>query len=237
MTLDIRTVPGGLVRRAIRWADEGFVGATVMLGTGFDDDDRMDRFVDDLLEASTTSGIPIYLETHRATITQDIWRTLRLVERHPEIRFNGDFSHWYTGHDLGAADFPERLELLRPVLDRVRYLHGRIGTCGSIQVALQDDDREQPPVTHFRALWEASFEGFLRTADDDVVPCPDGAMGFAPELLPAEFGYALTIPQADGARSEISDRWEQASLLTSIAADCFSAAESRVIDSNDSRRP
>ena len=226
-TFDVRPTPGGLVERARKWADQGFVCSTLLLGTGMEDDDQAARLVEEVLDASTTAGIPLYVETHRATVTQDIWRTLQLVKRFPEIRFNGDYSHWYTGHDLPYGDFDARIDALTPVLERTRYLHGRVGTGGIIQVDVGDGtDEDSPPLAHFRALWTRAFAGFITTATDDPVPQPDNAIGFAPELLPAVFGYAVLAPDADGELREVGDRWDQALVLTRIAAQCFTAAAS-----------
>ncbi|MFZ4434830.1 MAG: hypothetical protein ACOYOQ_16690 [Microthrixaceae bacterium] len=226
-TFDVRPRGGRLADRARRWADQGFVCATLMIGTGMEDDDEAALLVEEVLDASTTAGLPLYVETHRATVTQDIWRTLQLVRRFPEIRFNGDFSHWYTGHDLPFGDFDAKLDALAPVLERTRYLHGRVATSGIIQVDIGDgSDPEHPSLAHFRELWTRVFAGFITTADDDLVPAPDGAIGFAPELLPAEFGYALLSPDSDGRLHESTDRWDQALALTRIAAECFTAAAS-----------
>jgi hypothetical protein len=224
-TFDIRPAVGGLADRARRWADQGFACSTLMVGTGMEDDDQAARLVEEVLEASSATGIPLYIETHRATVTQDLWRTLRLVDRFPEIRFNGDFSHWYTGHDLPIGDFDAKLDALAPVLERVRYLHGRIGTAGCIQVDVGDGRPDDAvPVAHFRALWTRAFRGFLGGAPDDPVPAPGLAMGFAPELLPPEFGYALLVTGADGVPREAGDRWEQALVLTRLASECFGHA-------------
>jgi len=227
-TFDIRPVPGGLAERARTWADRGFACSTLMLGTGMEDDDEAARLVEEVLEASSAARIPLYVETHRATLTQDLWRTVKLVKRFPEIRFNGDFSHWYTGHDMGSGDLEAKLDVLAPVLERVRYLHGRIGTSGCIQVDVGDGRPDDDvPVAHFRALWARAFAGFLATAHDDPVPALGGAIGFAPELLPSEFGYALLAPGGDGEVREVGDRWEQALVLTRIATECFAAAHGR----------
>lgn len=80
------------------------------------------------------------------------------------------------------------------------------------------------PLVHFRALWTRAFAGFIATALDDPVPVADNAIGFAPELLPAEFGYAVVAPDAAGEWREVGDRWDQALVLTRVAADCFTAA-------------
>jgi hypothetical protein len=223
-TFDIRPKPGGLSKRARKWADQGYSCATLMVGTGMENDDEAACLVEEVLEASTAAQIPLYIETHRATITQDIWRTLQLVSRFPEVRFNGDFSHWYTGHDMPSGDFEAKLDLLRPVLQRTRYLHGRIAAGGRIQIDVTDGRVDETSVAHFRALWTGAFAGFLATAQDDLIPATDMAIGFAPELLPPDFGYALVTHGEDGAAHELSDRWEQALVLTRIASECFTAA-------------
>jgi hypothetical protein len=227
-TFAIHPVPGGLLDQARAWADRGFACCTVLLGTGMEDDDAAARLVDEVIGVSTTAGIPLYVETHRATVTQDIWRTLGLVRRFPELRFNGDFSHWYTGHDLPMGDFGATLELLAPVFERVRYLHGRIGTSGCIQVDVGDGDPEgRLHVGHFRDLWTRAMVGFINHARSDVVAAPDLALGFAPELLPPEAGYARLVPGRDGEPDEEGDRWAQALVLTDIAASCFDDAVQR----------
>ncbi len=227
---DIRPEPGGLLERARRWADQGFACATLMVGTGMDDDDQAARLIEEVLEASSAAGIPLYVETHRATVTQDVWRTLQLVRRFPEIRFNGDFSHWYTGHDLPIGDFGAKLDALAPVLERTRYLHGRIGTSGSIQVDIGDGrNADEPPVSHFRVLWSRAFAGFLASAPDDPVPPPGRRHRLRAELLPAEFGSAPLQPGADGVPRETGDRWEQALVLTRIATECFASASADAV--------
>ena len=85
VTFDIRIVPGGLVERAQQWADQGIVCSTLMVGAGMESDGEMDRLAEEVLEASASSGVPLLIETHRATMTQDMWRTLRLVERFPVL--------------------------------------------------------------------------------------------------------------------------------------------------------
>ncbi len=229
-TSDIRPTPGGLTEAARRWFDQGYECATLMVGTGLEDDDAADRLVDEVLSASSTTGLPLYIETHRATITQDLWRTLRLVDRHPEMRFNGDFSHWYVSHDFGMVDFIALLETLRPVLERVRYLHGRIASSGCIQIEVQASNASAAPVSHFRQLWQLSFEAFLTAArnEDELEPC--SSFGFAPELLPSEFGYAQLVDDGAGNLTEGSDRWEQALILCDIAEECFGAAASKVVE-------
>ncbi len=144
-TFDIRIEVGGMLEQAKRFVDQGFACATLMVGTGLESDDDSTRLMEEIVAASAGARIPLYVETHRATATQDIWRTLRLVERLPELRFNGDFSHWYTAHDLPIGDFAAKLDLMAPVFERVRYMHGRIGTSGCIQVDIGDGNSQEAP--------------------------------------------------------------------------------------------
>jgi hypothetical protein len=203
----------------------GCGSVTIHLGTGFESDAEADALVVDVLDASSTHDIPLYIETHRATITQDPWRTLRLVERHPDIRFTGDFSHWYTGVELVYGDIDAKLDALQPIFDRVRFLHGRIGTPGCIQVDI-GDGTDQPYVTDFCAIWSRVFEAFLRNAEDHE------RIVFAPELLSSANYYALRVRDATGGLVEAGDRWEQAFMLCDLAMDAFAAAERRLTEAH-----
>ncbi|MFM7068027.1 MAG: sugar phosphate isomerase/epimerase family protein, partial [Actinomycetes bacterium] len=227
-TFAIHRELGGLDQQCRRWVDLGVTCCTVMLGDHLIGDDEAARLVEEVLVASVSSGLPLYVETHRATVTQDIARTLRLVDRFPELRFNGDLSHWYTGHELGLTDMEETVDVLAPVLDRVRFLHGRIGTSGCMQIDVGDGNvGDVPSVGHFELLWTRAMQGFIVGASEDPVPPVDLQMGFAPELLPPEVGYARTFTGPDGHLREEGDRWSQALVLTDIAQRCFArAAES-----------
>ncbi|HTX39430.1 MAG TPA: hypothetical protein VME43_30640 [Bryobacteraceae bacterium] len=196
---------------ALRFRDEGLECATLHLGWGMEDDDQAARLIDAVLSASARHQIPLYVETHRATIFQDLWRTVQFIRRFPSLRFNGDFSHWYTGLEMVYGSFESKLAFIAPVLGRVRFLHGRIGTPGSIQVDIgSGDPRAHPYVDHFRALWTASFRGFLAAAE------PGDYFLFVPELLSPRIYYALA--------AEHSDRWAQSLVLRRIAEECFAEA-------------
>ena len=149
---------------------------------------------------------------------------MRLVDRFPEMRFNGDFSHWYAGQEMVYGGFEKKLAFIEPVLDRVRFIHGRIANPGCIQVAVPASHEQQPLyVTHFRQLWTASFDGFLRSC------VPDETICFTPELLAPDIYYARTFSMRDGAPVEETDRWQQSLALNQIAHDCFRAALSSSI--------
>ncbi len=147
--------------------------------------------------------MPLYIETHRATITQDIWRTVEMTKRHPEIHFNGDFSHWYTGLEMPYGDITAKFDFCEPVFERVRFFHGRIGDPSCMQVDV-GDGTGLTYVDHFREMWTRSCIGFLRSAK------PGDYISFAPELLHPSIYYGRLMPDGKGGFTEYSDRWQQA---------------------------
>lgn len=197
--------------------------ATLHVGWGTEDDDQCARLIEAVLTASQRHDLPLYIETHRATICQDMWRTVQWTHRFPEIRFNGDFSHWYTGQEMVYGGFENKMRFIEPVLDRVRFLHGRIGSPGCIQVNIDDGDAgSHAYIDHFTQLWTASFAGFLRSAK------PGDTIVFAVELLEPRIHYARTFADSTGRMTEESDRWAQALVLKRIAETAFEEARRTV---------
>lgn len=211
-----------LARKSI---DDEAEGVTVHVGWGTDSDDHINRLLESILIASGKYDVPIYIETHRATATQDMHRTVQMTRRFPEIRFNADFSHWYNGLEMVYGDINWKFDYLAPVFDRVRFFHGRIADPGCIQVKVNEND-DRPFVHHFREMWTRSMAGFLKSAGEgDFIV-------FAPELLGPEIHYARLIPDQSGKMREESDRWEQAALYVRIAEECWDGAQRRVNSQN-----
>jgi hypothetical protein len=202
---------------ARRGKDWGCDCTTLHVGTGFERDDESLALMSAIIDASAAEGHPMFVETHRATATQDMKRTLDLVARLPELRFNGDFSHWYTGAEMTYGVIDQKLDRLQPVLQRTRFLHGRISSPGCIQIPVRDPGQEMH-VDVFRQLWSRSFTGFLAQAQSGDV------MGFYPELLPPSYHYARVVRNASGEWTEESDRWAEALALIDIARACWNDA-------------
>jgi hypothetical protein len=200
-----------------QWKQHGALSATCIAGYGFESDAEIDALAAKILDLSNDYDLPVYVETHRASVTQDAWRTIQLARRVPHIRFNGDFSHWFTGQEMPYGDFDKRLHRLAAVFERVRFLHGRIGSRCCMQVDI-GENLEHESVKYFRAFWTRAMQGFLSAVDggDDL--------WFCPELLGTEYRYAQVYLTADGRTEEFGDRWTQASLLVRIAKECFQEA-------------
>ena len=203
-----------------QWKDKDFNCATIHLGWGMESDAEIDGLLGYVLERSEKFDFPIYIETHRSTITQDLQRTVQLVHRFPEVRFNGDFSHWYTGQEMVYGGIENKWDFIAPVFERVRFLHGRIGNPGCIQVDI-GDGKSQSYVEHFVEMWTRSLLGFLRSAK------PGDYISFTVELLPSDIFYARTLKNKEGNEQEEGDRWQQALLYKEIIENCWKEAVSR----------
>lgn len=204
---------GGIAQQFLA---DGCECGTLHVGWGLEDDHQAARLIESVLAASARARMPLYVETHRATIFQDMWRTVGFVRRFPELKVNADFSHWYTGQEMVYGGFETKLAFIQPVLDRVGFVHGRIGNPGCMQVAVDPHPTDEPVyVKHFRQLWTACFASFRRRAQ------PGEAIYFAPELLAPAIYYARTFLDGHGTSREESDRWQQSLVLKRMAEDCF----------------
>jgi hypothetical protein len=211
---------------AAQHAERGDLCITVHAGWGIEDDDDVFRLVESILAASNRHRLPIFIETHRATITQDLWRTIQITRKFPEIRFNGDFSHYYCGQELDYGDWASKLSFMEPIFDRIGFMHGRIASSGCMQVPVGAElaSRLVHPhgvmnyLDHFKELWTRAMLGFLRTAN------PGDVLTFAPELLSSAHYYARKFPDASGHFVEESDRYAQALLYKDLARACFAEA-------------
>ena len=199
----------------------GFVASTWHVGTGFETDTEMDALAASVLEAEAATALPVHIETQRATMTQDMRRTLDLLTRHPELTLNADFSHWYTGAEMPYGDFDFKLNQLAPVFARVRYMHGRIGHSSAMQLPLELA-RSHPCWNHHLSFWRRCFNAANDCGEDLI---------FAPELLPSTLdfegdthflNYALLVQD-----EEQSDRWDEAIQLRGIVEDEWEKASGR----------
>ena len=228
--LDRISTPAEADAIALKHAIRGDECLTVHAGWGIEDDDEVCRIVEAILTASERHRIPIFLETHRATITQDMWRTVQITKRFPEVRFNGDFSHYYCGQEMVYGGMEMKLAFMEPIFSRVGFLHGRIASPGNMQVPIGPDPHTRPVQAHgeanyladFLALWTHAMSGFLRSSGVGDI------LIFAPELLAGTHYYSRLFPSLSGKLIEESDRYAQALLYCDLARSCFASAQSQI---------
>jgi hypothetical protein len=201
----------------------GDQGVTLHVGWGMESDHEMDLLVESILHAIQKYKFPAFIETHRATITQDMWRTVELTKRFPEVLFNGDFSHYYCGQEMVYGNIEEKWDFLQPIFDRVGHMHGRIASPGNIQAPIESTHGipkmaavgEVDYLSHFKEMWKRSMAGFKKNAGSGDV------LIFCPELLRSGFYYARVFPDANGNLVEESDRYAEALMYVEIARECF----------------
>jgi len=185
------------------------------VGTGMEDNDEAEKLIHEVLNLSTVLDIPVFVETHRATLTQDFYRTVQFAKKFPTLRFLVDFSHYYTGLEMAYGDFEAKLQFLQPIMQNAGFIHGRVGNSGCIQTPIIALDSIH--INHFRALWKETFRQFFKNdLHHQIVFCP--------ELLPAP-GYAQIFQDKNGQWIENSDRWEQSLLLKKLVTECFEEAK------------
>jgi hypothetical protein len=177
------------------------------------------RLVRGWMAQSAFRGLPLELETHRYTLTNDLGFTTRLLDAVPELALSADLSHYVVGNELpdpGRPD-PRAEELVDRVLRRSASFQGRVATRGQVQVPL-DFPQHRAQVERFRTWWRTGFRYWReRAAADSAAGSGPGECAFLCEL--GNVPYAIT--GSDG--RELSDRWAEAIRLKQWAEELFAA--------------
>lgn len=158
--------------------------------------DEMVPVIAGWMEMAERIGVPVQFETHRNCITNDLYTTLQLMDRLPEMRLSADLSHYLVDREFWYPLSPADLALMSRVLARSDSFQGRIASRQQIQLQL-DFPQHQKWVALFKGWWREGMVGWRARN-------PEGACIFLCELGPPE--YAMTGP--DG--REMSDRWAEA---------------------------
>jgi hypothetical protein len=146
---------------------------------------------------AAAADLPLYVETHRGRMTNDLLFTLDLLEALPELTLTADLSHYVVAREMRLPISAENQAWLGAVLARSRAFHGRVGSAAQIQGQI-GFAQNRAWLECFEGWWE---DGLRRLASE--LP-PDATVVFTTELGPPPF-YAVRGP--DGA--ELSDRWQE----------------------------
>ncbi|AKZ64831.1 xylose isomerase [Herbaspirillum hiltneri N3] len=152
------------------------------------------------------AGIALHIETHRDRMTTDLFFTLQLLDRFPDLRLTADLSHYVVAREFAWPISDENHALMHRIIDNAWGFHGRVASREQIQLQLAFP-QHQKWLQLFMQWWEYGFRSWCRRAPSD------GVLTFLCELGPPE--YAMT--GADG--HELSDRWQEAgSMKDSVRA-------------------
>jgi hypothetical protein len=164
------------------------------------------------LRVAEREAMPIQFETHRNCITNDLFTTVQLLDKVPEMRLAADLSHYVVDREMPCPPPPALQALITKVLERSESFQGRVAARGQIQVALGFAQNAKW-VALFRDWWRQGFTAWrARHAGEN------SALVFLCELGPPD--YAIT----DERGHELSDRWAEAALLARWAREIWSVS-------------
>lgn len=153
-------------------------------------------------------GVPVLLETHRNTISNDLWATREMLDLVPGLPLLADLSHYVCGQEMHLPISSRNQALIERVLSHAQAFHGRVASSEQIQLEIGFDGY-RPWVDQFMRWWEWGFADWLdRAAGSD-------SLTFTCELGPTP--YAIT--ERDG--QDRSDRWEDAQSLRHQVRQCW----------------
>jgi hypothetical protein len=170
-------------------------------------------------ELARQAGVALHLETHRDRMTTDLYFTLRLLDRFPDLRLTGDLSHYVVGREFAWPISEENHRLMHRVIDHCWGFHGRVASREQIQIQISFP-HQADWLNLFMSWWEYGFRSWRRRAPKDAT------LTFLCELGPKE--YAMT--GRDG--YELSDRWEEAHLMMSMVRKLWARLEAEEVDQN-----
>jgi hypothetical protein len=171
------------------------------------------------MEMAAAAGVELQFETHRNSITNDMFATLQLLDAVPEMVICADLSHYVVGREFDCPPDARTEGHIARLLARSGSFQGRIASRQQIQVPFGFPQYAKW-LDVFLAWWEAGFRQWRRHGScGSTFGSTGGVLNFLCELGPHE--YAMTGP--DG--RELSDRWEEALTLKSHARRIWAALE------------
>ena len=166
--------------------------------------------LDGWMRLAADAAIPVFIETHRDRMTTDLFFTLDLLDRRPDLPLLADLSHFLVGREFAFPVTEENHAPIRRVLDNARAFHGRVASREQVQIEISFP-HHRPWVDLFLGWWAYGFRQWRRHAAGDAT------LVFTCELGPKP--YAIT--GRDG--NDTTDRWEEALMLRTMVRDLWQA--------------
>ena len=152
------------------------------------------------------------LETHRNGTLNDLFFTLEVLERVPELRLCADLSHFVVDRELQIPLNETDESYFSTILERSDSFQGRISNNQQIQIAI-DFPQHRDWVAQYRQWWQQGMSGW------HARQLHDATLNFLVELGPP--AYAIT--GAD--QRELSDRWQEGLQISEWVAGSWSVLE------------
>ncbi len=145
-----------------------------------------------LISLGQQYGAPFYLETHRGRYTQDLKRTIELLERHPDLLLCGDFSHYTVSGELIAPWTGAWRKGLYQVAEKCAMIHARMNAGQRVQDPLQAISFMQQQ--EFLELWAFAARAAGKREQSSFT--------LTTELLPTDYQYQ------DNQGNSVGDVWQ-----------------------------
>ena len=156
------------------------------------------------IELGKQADVPVYIETHRDRMTTDLFFTLDLLDRIPDLPLLADLSHFLVGREFSYPVSQENHSYIHRIMDNAQAFHGRVASREQVQIEISFQ-HHKPWVDLFMEWWDYGFHSWKKRADADAT------LVFVCELGPKP--YAIT--GRDG--EDTTDRWQEALMLKDAA--------------------
>ncbi|MBD9446570.1 sugar phosphate isomerase/epimerase [Rhizobium sp. RHZ01] len=166
--------------------------------------------LDGWMRLAQDAGIPVFIETHRDRMTTDLYFTLDLLDRRPDLPLLADLSHFLVAREFAFPVTKEDDASIRRILANAHAFHGRVASREQVQIEISFP-HHRPWVDLFLGWWEYGFRAWRARASEDA------KLVFTCELGPKP--YAIT--GRDG--NDTTDRWAEALMLRKMVHDLWSA--------------
>jgi len=161
--------------------------------------------IDRLEAVARPAPIPVFYETHRGRLTNDLYFTCQLLDERPDLRLTGDLSHFVTTHEMSMPLAPFITERMSQVIGACENFHARVSGPHQVQIGL-DAEHNRAWLDQFVAWWREGVEGWRARRS------PGQTLAVMCELGPPP--YAMV----DAEGREFSDRWLDALALRDLFA-------------------
>ncbi|WP_439615232.1 sugar phosphate isomerase/epimerase family protein [Shinella sp.] len=168
--------------------------------------------LDGWMRLAEDAGIPVFIETHRDRMTTDLFFTLDLLERRPDLPLLADLSHFLVGREFAFPVDAENHALIQRILRNAKAFHGRVASREQVQIEISFP-HHRPWLDLFLQWWDDGFRAWRSRAADDA------ELVFTCELGPKP--YAIT--GRDG--NDTTDRWAEALLLRRMVRGLWAAID------------
>ena len=169
-------------------------------------------YIEGWRKQAADAGVEMHIETHRDRMTTDLFFTLHLLDRFPDLRFTADLSHYVVGREFAWPIAPENHAMMHRILDNSWGMHGRVASREQIQVQF-NFTQHKDWLELFMGWWEYGIRSWKKRAG------PGETFTFL-----CEFGLPpYAIRGADV--YELSDRWQEAVQMKEMIRDLWRRIE------------